>query len=451
MEPATPEVSTNAVRILYLCHRLPDAPDKGCKIRAFHQLRRLARHHHVHLLSLDDQPDSARRAGELRERGIEVEVFPLDRSRGWLRAAAALLVPGRPITLGFFDSPSLRRRCAELREAASYDLVMIYSSAMVPYSEPWRDTPRLLDMVDVDSAKWADYARLGSMPLRPAYALEAARLRAYEARVAGEVDRVVVVTRRERELLRAAAPDAEVTTVPNGVDREFFAPLPLARSPVPMLVFTGQMDYFANVDAVRFFAHRCLPRLRRVLPRLELVVVGRAPAPGVRALSELPGVTVTGAVEDVRPFLARAWAFVAPLRIAHGVQNKILEAMASRLPVVCTTAAKGGLAEGGFVTGEDLLAAPPERIADAVNELLADPERGTRMAAAAANKLVLAYDWERNLERFEHLAVAVAHDRRSRLPESAARPALAAEPVARHAVRELSSGGVHALESPRAS
>src|SRR6185295_6371650 len=196
--------------------------------------------------------------------------------------------------------------------------------------------PAVLDMVDVDSAKWEQYARFARLLMRPVYALEAKRLRAYEASLAGRFERIVLATSNERRLYEAFAPDARAAAVSNGVDFDHFKPLDLPKADNPSLIFTGQMDYFANVDGVVFFAREVMPRLRERFPDLELVIVGRSPVPAVRALAELPGVSVTGAVGDVRPFLARAWAFVAPLRIAQGVQNKVLEAMAMDLPVVCS-------------------------------------------------------------------------------------------------------------------
>jgi len=394
------------MRVLYLSHCLPDRPDKGDRIRAFHEVRALSRRHRVHLLALSNDPSP--RLGALADMCEKVEVFPLWRPVGMARAALAA-AGRRPLTLAFFESRALRQRVAVLARTARFDVVVAYSSAMAPYAEMLHGTPRVLDMVDVDSAKWAQYARFAALPRRPVYAVEARRLRAYEAAAAQRFARVVLATANERAQLLSFAPAAPAVTIPNGVDRDFFRPLDLPKSKHPTLVFTGQMDYFANVDGVLHFARHVLPRLRQRVPELELLVVGRSPAAEVRALGELPGVHVTGAVGDVRPFLARAWAFVAPLRIAQGVQNKVLEAMASEVPVVATERVLAGLAEGGFRAGEDLLAAADdEEMAEAVATLLGDAALRSRLAATARRRLEAAYDWETNLKSFEQVLAEVA-------------------------------------------
>lgn len=396
------------LRLLYLCHRVPYPPDKGDKIRAFNEIRSLSRRHRIHLLTLADSevPDLS----PLEQMCERVEVFPVQRSVGYLRAALGILTP-RPLTLAFFDSGDLRQRAEELARNERFDLVVVYCSAMAPYAEPFIEagTPAVLDMVDVDSAKWAQYARYATLPMRPVYALEARRLREYEASLAGRFERIVLATGNETRLLKELAPEAKAATVPNGVDLDFFRPLDLPRSPHPTLVFTGQMDYFANVDGMVHFSREVFPRLRLRFPDLELLIVGRSPAPAVRALDELPGVHVTGAVGDVRPFLARAWAFVAPLRIAQGVQNKVLEAMAMNVPVVCTDKVFAGLSEGGFRHGRDLLAASTDQgLEESLASLLGDAQARAHLAESARRRLSLAYRWTSNMDRFEEILTGAA-------------------------------------------
>jgi glycosyltransferase involved in cell wall biosynthesis len=217
----------------------------------------------------------------------------------------------------------------------------------------------------------------------------------------------VLATGNETRLFKAFAPDARAATIPNGVDLDFFQPLNLTKTPHPTIVFTGQMDYFANVDGVSHFSREILPRLRQRFADLEFLIVGRSPAPAVRALGELPGVHVTGAVGDVRPFLDRAWAFVAPLRIAQGVQNKVLEAMAMALPVVCTDKVFAGLSEGGFRHGRDLLAASTdEGLEESLVSLLQDAEGRAQLAESARQRLGASYRWGTNMERFEEILVS---------------------------------------------
>ena len=195
----------------------------------------------------------------------------------------------------------------------------------------------------------------------------------------------------------------------SGVDVDFFQPLDLPKADVPTLVFTGQMDYFANVDGIVHFTREVFPGLRRRFPEVELLVVGRSPVPAVRDLGELPGVQVTGAVGDVRPFLSRAWIFVAPLRIAQGVQNKVLEAMASNLPVVCSERVLAGIADGGFRSGRDLLAAGSnDEMERAVASLIGDAAARERLADCARQRLLATYRWGANMERLEDLVGAAA-------------------------------------------
>ncbi|HYH45947.1 MAG TPA: TIGR03087 family PEP-CTERM/XrtA system glycosyltransferase [Thermoanaerobaculia bacterium] len=397
------------LRILYLCHRTPFPPNKGDKLRAFHQIRALSKRHRIDLLTLADQAEDMERTKPLLQWCERVEAFRIHRSAGYLRSALGAL-SRRPLSLAFFESGALARRVAELAAAEHYDVVLAYSSSMAPYAELVPDVPKVLDMGDVDSAKWVQYARFSSFPKRQIYALEARRLAAYEAEVSRRMARVVLVTSQETALLQKAVPEAPAVTVPNGVDFEFFRPLELPRAEVPTLVFTGQMDYFANVDGVTWFARQVFPGLRARFPDVEFLIVGRNPAPAVRALADLPGVTVTGTVGDVRPFLARSWVFVAPLRIAQGVQNKVLEAMASELPVACTGRVFAGLGDGGFRPDEDLVAADdPAALRDGIARLLGDADLRRATAERARRKLAAAFTWDHNLESMERVLTDAVH------------------------------------------
>lgn len=408
---------SQGLRILYLCHRVPCPPDKGDKIRAYHEIRSLAQRHRVHLLTLADGPVPD--LSSLESVCEKVEVFPIRRPTAYIRAAFGALRP-RPLTLSFFDSAALHKRVAELagqgKEKAKYDVVVAYSSSMAPYAEPFVGVPKVLDMVDVDSAKWDQYSRFASLSARLVYSLEARRLQTYEAELAGRFERIILATGNETRQLKSFAPAARAVTVPNGVDLDFFQPLDLPKAESPTLVFTGQMDYFANVDGMVHFARHVFPRLRQRFAGLELLIVGRSPAPAVKALGDLPGVMVTGAVGDVRPFLSRAWVFVAPLRIAQGVQNKVLEAMASGLPVVCSDRVMAGLSDGGFRHDRDLLVAANDTEMEERIATLLDGEAGAeareRLAECARQRLIAAYRWSTNMERFEELLAGVARTAR---------------------------------------
>ena len=396
-----------ARRLLFLAHRIPYPPDKGEKIRAWHMLDHLAKTWEVELGCLVDDPRDLDHIPTLRGRFAHVEAHQL-RGR-WQAAARALarLRPGLPLSLGWFHDPALaawvRRGLAERR----WDAAVVYSSAMAPYvMGPRARRPgfrRVLDMVDVDSAKWQAYAAGATPPMRLVWAREARTLLALERRAALDFDRTLFVSEEEARHFVSLAPDCagRVDWVENGVDLARFDPAEPRPSPYPEgavpIVFTGTMGYRPNIEAVVWFAETVLPRLRARMPAPSFWIVGANPAPAVQALARLPGVHVTGTVPDVRPYLAHATVAVAPLRIARGIQNKVLEAMAMARPVVATTAAFEGVRA---TAGRDLLVADgAEATAAAVAAVLDGAHPGLGEAARAAVRA--AHDWAATLKRLD--------------------------------------------------
>lgn len=338
--------------ILFLSHRIPYPPDKGDKIRSYHVLRALAARHRVHVGTFVDDPCDRVHAGALAKLcGGETCVRPLRPRRARLRSTAGLLT-GEPLTVGYYRDRGLARWVRDLSDRRPLAGVYAFSAAMGPYAlatGPVDGCVRVMDFCDVDSDKWRQYAAAHRPPMRWVYAREAGTLASLEARYVRDFDVSAVVSEAEAVLLRAASvADADrVRVVPNGVDTDFFDPAlpfedPFAAGTLPV-VFTGAMDYHANVDAVRWFAHEVFPAVRRQTPECVFAIVGSNPAAEVRALAALEGVIVTGRVPDVRPYLAHARTVVAPLRIARGVQNKVLEALAMARPVVATENALQGI------------------------------------------------------------------------------------------------------------
>jgi len=275
--------------------------------------------------------------------------------------------------------------------------------------------------VDVDSDKWRQYARSQPWPMSWVYRREARTLLAFERRVAAEMDASVFVSAREATLFRQLAPEAaaRVWDVHNGVDTDYFDPARDYPSPYAaggqVVVFTGAMDYRANVDAVDWFAREVLSALRRRHTAVRFCIVGARPTEAVRRLAALPAVTVTGGVYDIRPYLAHAAVAVAPLRIARGVQNKVLEAMAMARPVVVTPQALEGIE---CRAGEEVMVADgAAALADCLGAVLSGGA-GT-VGEAARRRVVNDYSWEGNLRRFEALLAgrpAVQHDGAAGLP-----------------------------------
>jgi sugar transferase (PEP-CTERM/EpsH1 system associated) len=216
---------------------------------------------------------------------------------------------------------------------------------MAPYVWHVRDIPKVIDFVDVDSEKWRLYAAYHPVPFSWLYQLEAKRLTRYEEVIARTFNCCIFISREEANLFQRRVNDRPIVVVSNGVDLKYFVPNvdDLSSSAEPSLVFTGVMDYFPNVDAVHYFCREIFPFVREVVPQARFYVIGRNPTRRVKALGSLPGVIVTGSVSDVRPYLGRATVAVAPFRIARGVQNKILEAMAMAVPVVGTSIAFQGI------------------------------------------------------------------------------------------------------------
>ena len=267
----------------------------------------------------------------------------------------ARLPTSTPSSMGFFYSADLARRVRTLLSRERFDLIFVHCSSVAQYVEHVRDTPKILDFGDMDSQKWLEYARYKPFPISLGYRLEGAKLARAERRLAARFDMCTATTRAELETLESYRVDVPTDWFPNGVDSTFFAPADEAYD-TDTISFVGRMDYYPNQECMFDFCANTLPLLRLSRPNVKLLIVGADPSPAVRRLGEQPGVTVTGSVPDVRPYVRASAAMVAPLNIARGTQNKILEAMAMGVPVVTSAAAAGG-----FVRPERglFLARPP--------------------------------------------------------------------------------------------
>ena len=384
--------------ILFLCHRVPFPPDRGDKIRSFNMLKALSRLGRVHLLTFaDDAGDAALAEGLAPWVATRTVVI---RTRGRMRAAAIALLDRRPVSLALFDSRAMRRAAATLFAHTRFDAVYAFSGQMAQFVPDQCDARFLMDFVDVDSAKFEGYAATAGPVWRRINAREGRLLRAYESAVAARADLSLFVSGAEAALFRErhhGSPTA-IAALGNGIDLDHFRPdadfAALPVQPAPTILFTGQMDYAPNVEAVDGFARAVLPVVRSRIPDARFVIVGRQPVDAVRALAQRPGVTVTGAVADVRPWLAAADVVVAPLKLARGIQNKVLEAMAMGKPVVASPAAHEGI---DAEPGRHLIVADEDRQAQAVCALLADPVRRATIGRAARAHMEAQYDWARVL------------------------------------------------------
>ena len=336
--------------LLFLSHRIPFPPDKGDKIRSWHMLKHLASRYRVHLGCFYDDPADARHIPELSRVCASVLCLPLNRSCAKAKSLVGLIT-GRSLSEAYFDSSRLRDWVATTMQEHHVERVFVFGSAMAPYAMPYRQQRRILDMVDVDSEKWRAYAAAHSWPGSWLYATEWKRLLGLERRAAMEFDWTMLVSAAETEVFHRLMPQTtdRVIEVRNGVDTDHFNPAlafpnPFAAATVP-IVFTGAMDYWPNIQAVEWFVGEVMPLTEAWGRQLEFWIVGVNPTSSIRRLARIPRVHVTGWVSDVRPYLAHSAAVVAPLRIAPGIQNKILEAMAMAKPVVATAAAASGILE----------------------------------------------------------------------------------------------------------
>jgi sugar transferase (PEP-CTERM/EpsH1 system associated) len=387
--------------LLLLIHRIPYPPNKGDKIRSYHLLKHLARHYRVHLATFVDDPDDWQYVPHVEALCASSHFAGMKPLVARVRSLQAL-VKNRSLSLEYYRDASLARWVDETVAKHKIERVLVFSSAMAQYADPYRSARRVVDFCDVDSDKWRQYADQKSWPMNWLYRYEARQLLAYERRVAREYDASLFVSAPEADLFRQLAPEstAKIGHFSNGVDTDYFTPDQPHADPYPAgeraLVFTGAMDYWPNVDAVQWFAAEVFPALRERFANLKFYIVGARPAPAVQELARLPGVVVTGTVPDVRPYIAHAAVSVAPLRIARGIQNKVLEAMAMATPVVVSPQALEGI---DAVPGSELvLAEDAEGFVDAVATLLAGQDSAAAAIGAAARaKVQRRYSWSSNL------------------------------------------------------
>lgn len=386
--------------LLFLAHRIPFPPRKGDKIRSHHVLSLLADRYRIHLGTFVDEPADWPHVDHVKRLCDETYFARLNRRWAAARSLAGLF-RGQPLTLPYLRDRGLARWVADVLARRPVRAAFIFSSGMGQYVERMPNLRRVVDFVDVDSDKWRQYALSCKGARRRLFEREAEHLLAYERLLARSCDAVFFVSPAEAGLFRSLAPEvaAKIRYFNNGVDVVFFSPEHTCASPYPAgqlpIVFTGAMDYWPNVDAVDWFARAIFPTVKGVVPNAGFWIVGSNPAAGVRRLACLPGVHITGTVPDVRPFLRHARVAVAPMRVARGVQNKVLEAMAMGKATVVSPQALEGI---DATAGRDLLlASTAQGFAEAIVQLLQQPRRD--LEAAARTLVVQRYQWTQNLQR----------------------------------------------------
>ncbi len=376
------------VRILFLSQRVPYPPNRGDKITTWRLIERMKREHGVVSVAFAHDEKDLQAARELTAMGVACHAFPYHDRAAKLRSLP-LLATAKPLTLGVYGSKPLQTAVDHL--IASCDMAYAYSSSMGAFLEKHASKPRVMHFGELDSDKWRQYSERTSFPMSWVYRREWKTLFRFEERVARAFTQNVFCTPLEERIFQERIPGAPSLVLRNGVDLAYYRPSP--KPPEPgHLAFTGVMNYYPNVDGCVWFAKEILPLVRRAVPNARFTIVGAHPTPEVQALASIDGVTVTGFVDDTRTWLHKAQVSVAPLRIARGIQNKMLEAMALGLPVVGTTSATQGVE--GTTERDYLVRDDAEGFARAVVELLQAPDRAAALGQAGRRFVEDYYDWE---------------------------------------------------------
>jgi sugar transferase (PEP-CTERM/EpsH1 system associated) len=386
------------MKILYVCHRFPYPPKRGGKIRPFNMIRHLqASGHQVTVCSLVRSQAEADEGRGIAPHCSAFEMGRVDELTQWARMIIRLPLP-TPSSMGYFYSAHLAGKIRHLLAKQRWDLIFVHCSSVAQYVEHVRDVPKILDFGDMDSQKWLEYAAYKPFPLSLGYTLEGRKMLRAEKRLAGRFDLCTATTRAEWQTLEGYGTGAATDWFPNGVDADFFSPTDDRYEP-DTISFIGRMDYYPNQECMARFCKEVWPLLKARRAAMKLLIVGADPSPAMRALGQLPGITVTGSVPDVRPYVRSSALMVAPLAIARGTQNKILEAMALGVPVVTSSVAAGGV---DALPGQHLVVADSAgEQADAILRLLDSPAERQRLAQAGRQRMLSHHAWSRSMERLD--------------------------------------------------
>ncbi|TWI63012.1 sugar transferase (PEP-CTERM/EpsH1 system associated) [Pseudoduganella lurida] len=392
--------------LLLLVHRIPYPPNKGDKIRSWQLLKHLAARYRVHLATFVDEPADWQYVAQVRKLCASCHVAALNPRQARLRSLRALLA-NRAMSLDYYADGATRAWVRRTMDDHPVGRIVVFSTPMAQYAQGWPAARCIVDLCDVDSEKWRQYAQQQAGPARLLYAYEAERLLRYERQVAAACDAALFVSAPEAALFQKLAPESAGHTgwYGNGVDTDYFTPATVYANPYAsgerVLVFCGSMDYWPNGDAVQWFAREVLPLVRARQPAVRFCIVGARPTAEVQALGRLPGVSVTGTVPDVRPYVARAALSVAPLRVARGIQNKVLEAMAMGKAVIASPQALEGI---DAVNGSEILcAAGATDWAQRILAALADDGGRMAIGMAARTRVVASYGWDARLAPLDAL------------------------------------------------
>jgi len=399
------------MKFLFIAHRIPYPPNKGDKIRSFNEIKYLSKNHEIHLACLADDLNDLKYTKNLKKYCKIVNIIPLKLKTAKFKTIFSLLNK-KPLSVSYFYSKKLQKIINHLLSINNYDAIICFSSPMAEYifqstNQLIKSTKLIMDFVDVDSDKWKQYAEYTKWPFSLIYKLESNRLAQYERKIAKIFHYSIFVSKKEAKLFYMQNPDINnILAIPNGVDFDYFNPYQLLvnnqqlASNHPFLLFTGAMDYYANVDGVIWFCKKIFPYLIKKYPKLKFYIVGRNPVPSIKRLANFNTI-ITGYVDDIRPYYQKATIYIAPLRIARGIQNKILEAMAMAKPVISTSKAFEGIEA---TPNKDLLLADSEKeFIEKITMLLENPEKRKYLGISARQTIEKNYSWQHNLKILEEI------------------------------------------------
>ncbi len=401
------------MNILFLAHRIPYPPDKGDKIRSFNEIKYLSKTNNIYLGTTLDQKNDEKYITELRQYCREIHAVYFSKKNKLLKG----LLCKTAFSVSHFYNSSLQNYVDKTLREKKIDVVICFCSTMAEYifrtplfkERKMGNVKLIMDYVDLDSDKWHQYARYTRFPLNLLYKMENKRLFKYEIRINQSFHHSVFISKREVAIFKKLYPEAgNVHVITNGVDCDYFTPRQIknnsqhaTHNSQPILVFTGVMDYFANEDGVNWFCNNIYNRIKTEIPDVQFYIVGNRPTKTIRKLSQINGVTVTGFVDDIRKYYWMANVCVIPLRIARGLQNKVLEAMATGNAVVATSNATNGIICNK--NADIVISDGEETFAREVVSLLKNENRRKEMGIRAMENVHLNYSWETNLKKFEEL------------------------------------------------
>lgn len=377
------------MNILFICHRFPYPPNEGGKIRSFNMISHLHQQHDVTVVSLAEAQTTQEHIDGMLQHCKTCVVQKTFKPLAWLKAVLCLLT-SIPSSMGYFNSIQLKRRVNKLVQENKYDLIVVHCSSVAQLVSSVKGTPKILDFCDMDSQKWLTYVRHKSFPMSLVYWLEGVKLARAERKLAKQFDASSVATEAELETLCDLSKETLSFRFPNGVDTEYFAPMNMDYD-AHKICFIGKMNYYPNEKCMLEFCENIFPALREKYPEINLSIVGSNPTPNIKKLADLPGVEVTGRVDDVRPYVQSAALTVVPLKIARGTQNKILESLAMGVPVVCSRLAARGV---DALPGEHLLVADTvEEYVQSIGNVIENAAIREKLADAGRAQMLSRHTW----------------------------------------------------------